>query len=313
MQVHTLDCDELAEAMPRRSARLPVFPGFQALSDQVFVRDAPPVDDKLVATTPASKSDPTVIIIYSWGDGRPKHVLKYSKGYQELFPRAKQIIVLSPIMKALYQDLGQRSTAMEPVVTAAFRHSPTTNMHNEEVVLAHAMSNTGGINYAATLHAYQRLYNRPMPHQMVVVDSTPGSPYLSVENLGRWSRAMALGTAAWFPWPFAVTQGIWGTFICANRCFEHLSGREAASVFSNHAVNDETYEDKASRRLYIYSKEDELIYWKDIESHIATAQERGYKTDTKVFSGSGHVAHMRMFPRQYWETISCSWQSMLDN
>lgn len=47
---------------------------------------------------------------------------------------------------------------------------------------------------------------RPLlPHQLLIMDSTPGSSDLSWGNVTRWSRAMALGAAAWFPWSFAVT------------------------------------------------------------------------------------------------------------
>ncbi|GAB0132187.1 hypothetical protein EsDP_00000630 [Epichloe bromicola] len=67
------------------------------------------------------------------------------------------------------------------------------------------MSNTGAVNYATTLNAYQETFGHSMPHQLLAMDSTPGSSDLSWGNVTRWSRAMALGAAAWFPWPFAVT------------------------------------------------------------------------------------------------------------
>ncbi|KAH7152858.1 hypothetical protein EDB81DRAFT_435889 [Dactylonectria macrodidyma] len=274
-------------------------PGFIALSDQILVQEAR--DD---AERPADHPD--AVLIYGWGDCLPKHVAKYADGYRELFPYSTQIVILAPISKAFFSDLPTRTASMQPVlkaldgVKAAIGRTPT--------VLVHAMSNTGGTNYASTLNAFKLRYDEPLPHQLLVLDSTPGSPNLSWANLKRWSRAMTLGTAAWFPWPFFVTQGIWASTLLVTIAYGWMMGTEAPAAFSMRAIDDGTFEDQSSRRLYLYSKEDDLIFFQDIESYRAAATQNGVKTDAEVFEGSGHVGHMRTFPEKYWNAIQESWE-----
>lgn len=121
---------------------------------------------------------------------------------------------------------------------------------------------------------------------------------------------MALGTAAWFPWPFGMTQSIWAMFLCVNSFYAWTIGRESAGAWSVRAVNNEQFEVPDAKRLYMYSKEDDLIGWEDIETHVAESRELGRKADTEMFSGSGHVGHMRKFPMQYWGAIQRAWQGV---
>ena len=274
----------------------PSIPGFTRLSDQVFVRDGDIERD-------AGANDPDAVIIYGWGDGLPQHVAKYAVGYRALFPRAKQVVVLSPIAKAMFTDLKQRSALMQPVMDSVFSAGADSGS-----VLVHAMSNTGAINFAATLNAYLQSRNRAMPHSLLVMDSTPGGTDLTWSNLKRWSRAMTLGTASWFPWPFAFTQSIWAFFLLLNSFYLWVVRRKHAGAWSLVASNDETYATKKARKLYVYSKEDDLIGYQDIEEHAAEARANGYAVDAKVFKGSGHVGHMRKFPEAYWATIRESWE-----
>ncbi|KAF7542487.1 hypothetical protein G7Z17_g11532 [Cylindrodendrum hubeiense] len=281
----------------------PSIPGFVAVSDQILVQET-----QNDAERPANHPD--AVLIFGWGDCLPKHVAKYADGYRELFPHSKQIVILAPISKAFFTDLQSRSDSMLPILKVL--DSMKASSGRTPTILAHAMSNTGGTNYASTLNAFKLKYNEPLPHQLLVLDSTPGSPYMTWANLKRWSRAMTLGTAAWFPWPFFITQSIWAMVLCANIAVGWVTGREAPAVFSIRAIDDETFESKSARRLFLYGKGDDLITWDDIESYRALATKKGYKTDGEMFEGSGHVGHMRMFPDKYWNAIQESWDQAIN-
>ncbi|KFH43894.1 hypothetical protein ACRE_053120 [Hapsidospora chrysogenum ATCC 11550] len=287
--------------MSRSKKAPPSIPGFTALSDQVFVRNPENPDSE-----PVPAEHPEVVIVYGWGDGLPKHVVKYAEGFRVLFPRSKQILVLSPIAKAMFTDLHQRTQFMMPVVRELFPSGPDAEGAPRRI-LAHAMSNTGAVNYAATLNGFRELYNAPLPHQLFSMDSTPGSTDLTVNNVVRWSRAMSLGTAGFFPWPFVVTQSIFAIFLFIKGNLDGLRGIESPGGWSWKAANNEAYETREARKLYMYSKEDDLIYWKDIESHAAETRSLGWQADVEVFEGSGHVGHMRMHGEQYWSAILASW------
>ena len=135
----------------------------------------------------------------------------------------------------------------------------------------------------------------------------PGSLDYSPTNMSRLSRAMTIGTAAYFPWPFAVTHGLWAAFLYALRGIEMILGRESAPAFSSRAVNDELLATKSARRVYLYSKDDTIVWWENIESHAAEACAKGYKVECMVFEGSPHVGHMRMWPDKYWAAIRQAW------
>ncbi|KAM3517035.1 hypothetical protein NHJ13051_009350 [Beauveria bassiana] len=290
--------------MPRKP---PSVQGFDSLSEQVFVRDG---DAEAVANAPA-QTGPDVVVIYGWGDCLPQHVAKYADGYRAMFPRAKQVVILSPIAKALFTSREQKRGHMTPVVNHLFG-SPDAGRgagaaQSNDTILIHAMSNTGAINAAATFDVYFERFQSAMPHSLFVMDSTPGGADFTWDNLKRWSRAMALGTAKWFPWPFVATQSIFALFLTLNALQLWLRRRQNAGAWSGGAAKQEMFATKRARRLFMYSKDDDLIGWEDIVTFAHDSERLGYAVDTEEFHGSGHVGHMRMHPDQYWAAIRQSW------
>lgn len=278
------------------------FPGFTPISDRVYLRD------ELEQPKPPLAHEPTTIAIFGWGDGLPKHVSKYVDGYQALFPCSRIVVVLSSTLQASIQPLESRIAAMEPVTDIVFP-SPTGNGNREERVLFHAMSNTGAVFLAATLAAYQKRHgsNRKVPYTLLVCDSTPGSLDFTTQG-SRWSRAMAVGTSKYFPWPFAITQALWYSVLGANWAWEWLRGTEPSGVWANRVINDLAISPIESNRLYLYSKEDEIIWWEDLVQTVAQIKGLGYKADLEMFEGSAHVGHMRLHPQQYWNKILSAWK-----
>lgn len=61
-------------------------------------------------------------------------------------------------------------------------------------------------------------------------------------------------------------------------------------------------------RLYIFSKEDELVPWEQVQRHAETAKQSGLNVCCEVYEKSAHVAHMRFDPERYWASILDLWQ-----
>ena len=57
------------------------------------------------------------------------------------------------------------------------------------------------------------------------------------------------------------------------------------------ALNDPT-QMRDARRCYVYSEEDPMVGWHDVEDHANEAERRGFVVQTEKFSGSGHCAHV---------------------
>ena len=279
------------------------FPGFTPISDRVYLRNG---HEK---AKPAPADEPTTVVIFGWGDGMPKHVSKYSDGFHDLYPSARILVVLSGTFQASNQPEESRIQAMMPVVDTLFP-TPTGSGPEEERVLLHVMSNTGGIFMAAAIVAYQRRHgkDKKFPHKLLVCDSTPGGLNFA-SQVGRWSRAMAVGTANYFPWPFIITQGLWYVFLWLNWAWERLHGSEPSGVWATRVMMDHSIAPVDVPRLYLYSKEDEIIWWKDLEENLALVKAGGFPVETEMFEGSPHVGHMRMHPKQYWNKISSSWKA----
>ncbi|KAK0638464.1 hypothetical protein B0T16DRAFT_421229 [Cercophora newfieldiana] len=277
--------------------------GFQAITDQIYVQTAtaPP-------PTPRDASHPTTIVLYGWGDALPKHVSKYIAGYRALFPRSRIVLIFSPILRALLQPLDARTAAMQPVVSALFGDLlEEKGFALDGNTLMHCMSNTGGINLAATMNGYKTTHDKPLPYRMLVLDSTPGSTDFW-PNIDRWSRAMALG-AGGVPLPYVVLKSMAFFFLSALQVVGWLIGRVSAAEYSVNAVNQRELSTTAAKRLYLYSKADDIIHWQDIEAHAAVARQRGYEVEMELFEGTPHVGHMRQWPEQYWASIKNAWDS----
>ncbi|KAF4335014.1 transmembrane 53-B [Fusarium beomiforme] len=277
-----------------------VFPGFTPLSDRIFVRNG----EESTVSEP-NPVHPRAVVIYGWGDAPPRHISKFTDGYRQLYPHAKQLAILSPIYKGFFDNVTQRTRDMFPIIHEVF--SKDTKEETDSSVLFHVLSNSGAINYSATLNAYKETYNKPMPHTLTVYDSTPGTSDLTWDNLKRWSHAMAIGLAAKLPLPFFVTQIFCGWFFCMIHLSDYLVGRESAPKFSHRIFNDDRWESKQSARLFLYGKEDILIPWQHIEEHMAASREAGYVTEGQLFD-SGHVEHMKKNPVRYWGVIDEFWR-----
>lgn len=278
-------------------------PNFTPTNEQIYVRD-PSTD------VPNSPDDPDMILIFGWGDGLPKHVAKYAEGFSTLYPAARQIIILGPISKFFFASLARRVTDMGPVVEA-LKDLVNPVASKRSKIMIQAMSNSGGSNYASMLQAYRDKYATPLPHQLVIFDSTPGNPEWSWGRMLQWSRAMSMGMANYFPWPEFITRGFMSLTIMAVYIIGWLSRQEPAGKFAARVMDDPSYLSTETKKLYLYSKEDDMISYKDIEMYEAHARTKGYETQSVLFEGSPHVGHMRQHPEQYWNAIKNAWLKAL--
>ena len=58
---------------------------------------------------------------------------------------------------------------------------------------------------------------------------------------------------------------------------------------------------------YLFSKEDRMIEWRDIEEHANEARIKGWRVSEIIFQGSGHCAHLVMDEEKYIEAVSRVW------
>lgn len=74
-------------------------------------------------------------------------------------------------------------------------------------------------------------------------------------------------------------------------------------------LNDREVVDGRVRRLYVYSKGDELVDWRDVEDHAVEAKGRGWSVEKERFGmESGHVGHMIVDRQRYWGAVRRAWE-----
>lgn len=202
---------------------------------------------------------------------------------------------------------------MRPLIDTCFATPPGDAGASSERVIMHIMSNTGGIYAAATLNAYREAHGAgaALPHHLCVSDSTPGSLDFGTE-VWRWSRAMAMGVPRWFPMPFRLTQFLCAGFLCFANYLALALGIEPSGPHSARIFLEHGFATPRALRLFCYSREDDLIGWRDLEDQAAAARRSGYTTVLEEFKGSPHVGHMRMHPEQYWGAILRCWKQAVE-
>ena len=288
------------------------FKDFTLLADHIYLYE--PVKHEGVGTsTTVVDLDPSTIIIYGWGDAQLKHLAKYADGYKNLFPTSRIIVVTSSLFDAFYRSAEHRSKLTTPVISAAFPNG--LNDSDDGRILIHAMSNSGAVTFVSTLLSYTRMLEEdgqsigsgPLPHTLLVCDSTPSTSNFAI-NATRWARALSTSTARMFPWPLAFTNAMWYTFLWLNEGLRRAMGLGNTGAFALEAMTNPNLTSHSATRLFIYSKEDELISWEDIEENAAIAIGKGYKCLMELFEGSTHVGHLRKDPERYWSSIEKVWK-----
>ncbi|KAK8055648.1 hypothetical protein PG993_000875 [Apiospora rasikravindrae] len=163
------------------------FPGFTKISGQIYIHHPDRDDDNTAANAVVDdESQPDTVIIYGWGDGRPRDVSKYIQGYRVLYPQATIIAVLATTFKAAYRPLHKWTEGMTP----AFSDTDQTNAEAAAARASPCHVECGRHQFGVDAQrAHLTRYGTPVPHRVMVLDSVPGGLVFH-QQVERWSRAM---------------------------------------------------------------------------------------------------------------------------
>ena len=73
-------------------------------------------------------------------------------------------------------------------------------------------------------------------------------------------------------------------------------------------LKDPTLVGSERGRLYIYSVDDKMVGWEDVEIHAIEAVGRGEDIERERWVGTGHVGHMSDDKEWYWSAIKRFWE-----
>jgi hypothetical protein len=268
--------------------------GFELLSPTVFYRT--PRGNPRPSGTTISK-EPYLILLASWLNAEPRHVAKIAQGYERLFPTARLLILSTSTVHFLVQPTSQRIKEFEPVLGILNSIQP------QEKVLLHAFSSGGATAIFQLAKEYQGRTGLPLPISKAIFDSCPGtSGYLSTVrafsvNLPQAAIIRGVGAIA-----LRILFGFWSFA-------EAITGTENIVDVVRRGLNNAELFDAKVARLYVYSAKDEMIDWRDVETHADEAKAKSFTVEKLRYQNSVHVGHLFQDPARYWDAVTALWDS----
>ncbi|KAL3486646.1 hypothetical protein BJX62DRAFT_246618 [Aspergillus germanicus] len=265
------------------------------LSPQIFLSDPP--DSK-----PSNK-----LIILSLFMNAPLRISqKYIAHYRRLAPHARILvltsstsdIVLPPNQKRRCKELAPALEVLRASLAAqaSTSTSEATSDGKELSIHIHLFSNGGVYSTTSLLQSYRSATGHALPNISIILDSAPGTPGF-VGGMRSFSavlpRNIILRSVGQIS--FLVILSFLWVLSCLGFVDSVTAGRRA--------MNEKGLIGGEPRRVYIYSNEDKMVDWEDVEEHAKEAGENGWEVQMERFEGSGHVDHMRRDEGRYWGIV----------
>ncbi|KAJ9132301.1 Indole-diterpene biosynthesis protein [Coniochaeta hoffmannii] len=293
-------------------------PGFRSLGPTIFVQDSQPPSSQhrlsqLSVTTAATRSpsSPDLILITSWSGAVPKHIAKYTRSYNALYPHTPIMVITTHISDLAVRSTKRKTAVLAPAVEYLRQLDSTTSSSSSSSntrILLHAFSD-GGSNKAVCLaEAYlASTGGRRLPVAASVLDSTPGTARYS-SNLAAFRRSLPSNAVI-----RTVGVPVGAFLIGVHWALFSLFVEREGNVFSKtrRGLNDERLWNLGGvPRTYVFSQADDLISWRDIEGHASEAAEKLGTTCMLVrFKESGHCCHAKEDQEYYWTAVRRTWEA----
>ncbi|KAL4915015.1 hypothetical protein BDW62DRAFT_133331 [Aspergillus aurantiobrunneus] len=269
-----------------------------------------PIGAYIYLHTPSTPE--SLIILCTWlGGASTRRIAKYTDGYTRHFPNAAILLITTTLPDITIRSCTAIRTRLAPAREAIARFlRPPAHSTTARPVLLHIFSH-GGSNIATQLvqsikaddPADRRLFISAL--RLVVFDCCPGdSSFQRNYNAAAVSLPAAtvqpvahlLGKSVLYP-AIGVISALQSAGVM--RSVEHLRAE----------LNDPTTFGGSARRLYLYSLEDEMVRWEDVQRHMDDGQENGYIVDWVRFDRGPHCALIMVDEDKYWNSIQQAWDT----
>lgn len=255
-----------------------------------------------------ASASPKLIILGGWMDAREAHLAKYTAKLQALYPDSPIVLVRSFVYHFTSPRFSGEIEPAAPLIRSIVADSDgNADGGRTPEMLIHVFSNGGStmLRFLYDIYASSARpgESRALPPHVTVFDSSPGR--------FSWS-----GSVTAFSIPLArrniVIRLLWKVFIhclCATYWIFNVPWGRPGFLGRSWLAHNEREKNQAEiRRSYVYSEEDRLIRYQDVEEHAAAGRERGYNTKLEKFTGTAHVAHARVDELRYWSIVKDTWE-----
>ena len=239
---------------------------------------------------------PSAIIIFGWMGAPLRHMIKFVDYYsQTIFPGSPIIVVLSPTNRFLAKE-HERRKGIKPAYTAY----QSLNIQRPDNVLVHIFSG-GGVNDFRTFVSLTP--SKSFSPRQLVIDSAPGVASLRTFIVA-FTADIKSPLKRFFISIFLATAYVW------IRIKDWVLGKEPILDDLRRWLVEGNAIDRNTKRVFLYSDNDQLVQKESVESHIHDLKEKGYPVRSRNFGNTRHVGHMRANPEEYWKAILGVWQGI---
>ncbi|CAG7849780.1 SubName: Full=Uncharacterized protein {ECO:0000313/EMBL:CCA74862.1} [Serendipita indica DSM 11827] len=252
---------------------------------------------------PVDSTDPSLILIFGWMDGKLAHVAKFSAGYRVMFPYSNQIVVQSRADLFILPKFVLRNR-LRPILPLLRNLGVVGSAPTKHRILVHALSNGG----ACQLNYLSQILKKEATNVItsaMVLDSTPGGDDIR-SAIYVFNHTIANPILRWvFLFAIGIVQAV-AVLLRLVPVRMHDIIRKAIC-----SPNWLPWTNKTTPFLYVYSKTDRSVPYKQVQAHTEKAETMGQDVTRLVFDDSPHVAHMRSDPERYWTAVQALWNKAL--
>lgn len=256
---------------------------------------------------------PALVILCTWAGGAtPRRINKYLAQYRQIYPSSALLLITTNIPNTAFRPLRWIRHRLRParhairqILTPATGDNGPPAGGNGSGILLHLFSH-GGCNMGVQLSLAMREENDRGAAflsniQGIILDCSPGD-----DTFERSYRAALLSVPQ-----NTLAQFVGGTVIYPT--LSVLNGLQHAGVLRavrdlRARLNDPITFGMDAKRLYIYSKEDVMVGWEDVQSHFEDAKAKGYIADQIVFETGSHCTLMVEDANRYWKAVQRFWE-----
>ncbi|KAL2798613.1 hypothetical protein BJX66DRAFT_295309 [Aspergillus keveii] len=272
-----------------------------------------PIAQNIYLYTPPTPPTALIILCTWLGGASPRRLAKYTAGYARLFPTATILLITTTIAEITVKSFAAVKERLGPArkVISHFLDANSEGGGTSRPVLLHIFSHRGsniGTQLVRSikedsLAKHERFISAL---RLVIFDCCPGdSAFIRQYN----AAAVSLPPAKTYPIRNLIGKAILYPSIGL------LSVLQAAGVISDvdglrAELNDPRLFGSSARRFYMYSVEDEMVRWEEVERHMEDGRARGYLVHGERFEKGAHCALVMLDEVRYWTLVERAWKAV---
>ncbi len=246
----------------------------------------------------STQNTPSLILFFSWTSASPSPISKYSADYIEMFPNVPIMIIMTTLSDLAFRSDRHKQSVLAPAVEYIISRHLELNIHT------HCFSEGGSHKAIQFAKAYLSKTGNKLPITSLCLDSTPGD-----HQYHRIARAFSLSLE-----PNALLRilGLIFAYLMLTIlwCFYAFYGpkKNLMTRIRRGLEDQRLWNTQHIPRCYLYSMNDSLIKYQDVERHARKAEKKGVPVLLAAFHESEHCHHVREDREKYWAAVQWTLQ-----